>query len=63
MCIITDPKLLGLPVDDRQAVSNVSNDHTAFVQKCFTLKMKELYYFETPVIILPVNTAQDTQKA
>jgi hypothetical protein len=63
MCIITDPKLLGLPLDDRQAVSNVSNDHTAFVRECFTLKMKELYYFETPVTILPVNIAQDTQKA
>jgi hypothetical protein len=57
-----DPKLLGLPLDDWQAVSNVSNDHIAFVQECFTLKMQELYYFETTVTILPVNMAQDTQK-
>jgi len=44
-------------------LANVSNDHTAFVQECFTLKMKKLCYFETPVTILPVNMAQDTQNA
>lgn len=39
-CITTDSRLLGLPSDDQQAVSNVLNDHVDFVQECFTLKMK-----------------------